>query len=336
MPKDLIHMSEGIDDPWVDDWTSEESPEPDDHVHVTSIEPGDISAMAMSSYDNIGESATADTIAAYLATKSVSRSLWMTVLHNSATPASSDRGLTTVKGFASYHMNTRGWKAIGYHFVIDTKGVIWAGRKMSVLGAHAGSAGNPGSIGVCLVGNFETADRPTEAQKKAFAALHVALHDRYYGSAPLRVRFHREFMNTACPGKITQDEVMGWISDNGGTPEPTPCTKIYLDDEFIANGVLIDGRTYGPLRATFEKAGFKVGWVESQITANLTSPGQSVVPPPSDVMGTWKNPKVILDGKLLGTGVLVQSSTYVPVRVTFEDAGFHVDWKAGAVYITSP
>lgn len=335
MPDELIPMSEGIDDPWVDDWTSEESPEPGDHTSVTLRQPDQdaVSAMSMSQYDNIGESATAETIAAYLASKSVDRSLWMTVLHNSATPASADQGLATVKSFAVYHMQVRGWKAIGYHFVIDTKGVIWAGRKMSVIGAHAGSAGNPGSIGVCLVGNLETTDRATEAQKRSLAALHIALHDRYYGSAPLRIRFHREFMSTACPGKITQDEVMGWI----GQYAPTSGPKVFLDGAFIANGLLVDGTTYAPLRTTFERAKFDVDWIGApKFVANLTSPGKTTVPPPASAIGTASKPKIALDGNVIGTGLVVNDVTFAPVRTTFEASGFDVEWKSGSVYITSP
>lgn len=335
MPEDLVRMSEGIDDPWVDDWTSSESPEPGcGDVSISALEDADVvSAMAMSQYDNIGESATADTIASYLAGKAVDRSLWMTVLHNSATPASADKGLATVKSFANYHMQVRGWKAIGYHFVIDTKGVIWAGRKMSVIGSHAGSAGNPGSIGVCLVGNFEAGDKPTEAQKKALAALHVALHDRYYGSAALKIRFHREFMNTGCPGKITQDEVMGWV----GQYTPSVGPKVFLDGSFVATGALIDGTTYAPLRVTFERAKFDVDWIPApKFIANLTSPGKQTVDPPANVVGTASKPKIVLDGKFIGTGAVVQEATFAPVRSTFEAAGFHVDWVGGNVHITSP
>jgi len=334
MPEELVPMSEGIEDPWVDDWTSNESPEPSRCVDVSSMQEADtVSAMSMSQYDNIGESATADTIAAYLAGKSVDRSLWMTVLHNSATPASADHGLATVKSFAEYHMSHNGWKAIGYHFVIDTKGVIWAGRKMSVIGAHAGVAGNPGSIGVCLVGNFEENDKPTEAQKRSLAALHVALHDRFYGSAALRIRFHREFMDTACPGKITQNEVMGWV----GQYTPSAGPKVFLDGSFVATGALIDGTTYAPLRVTFERAKFDVDWIPApKFIANLTSPGKQTVAPPASVVGTASKPKIVLDGKLIGIGAVIQDVTLAPVRSTFEAAGFHVDWVGGNVYITSP
>lgn len=332
MPEELVPMSEGIEDPWVEDWTSEESPEPETPESIMLQQP-EVSATAMSSYDNIGESATAETIDAYLAGKSVDRSIWMTVLHNSATPASSDKGLTTVKSFAQYHMKVRGWKAIGYHFVIDTKGTIWAGRKMSVIGAHAGSSGNPGSIGVCLVGNLETTDRATGAQERALAALHVALHDRFYGTAPLKIRFHREFMNTACPGKITQDEVIGWIEAYVSSGP-----KIFLDGSFISIGMLIDGTTYAPLRTTFERARFDVDWIGSpKCVINMTSPGKQTVPPPSSVIGTKSKPKVVLDGEVIGTTIIVNGgAAMVPARRTFEAAGFHVDWGGGNVYITSP
>lgn len=163
-------------------------------------------------YHIIGQSWTADTIAEYTSSTPVARGTRMTVLHNSATPAAQSRGLDTVKSFHRYHTQVRKWKAIGYHWVIDVDGTIYGARKMEYMGAHAGHDGNPGSMGVCLVGNFETTDKPTEAQKGALVALHNALDAAYYGGkGPDAVRFHREFMDTACPGKITRAEVNGWF-----------------------------------------------------------------------------------------------------------------------------
>lgn len=318
---------------WLDDWTASESPEPERGFLPESLF-GEVSAASMSSYDNIGESATADTIRAYLQGKSCNRSVYMTVLHNSATLASDDKGLATVKSFARYHMNNRGWKAIGYHFVIDTKGTIWAGRKIGVLGSHAGAKGNPGSIGVCLIGNLETVDKPTEAQKRALASLHASLCDLFYGGASRKIRFHREFMSTACPGKLTVEDVMGWVNQyRPVTPPVGVSVPIFEDGKPISFATIIGNTSYTPVRTAFENMGFEVEWIESKKVANLTSPGKTPIPIGA-VYGTADKPKVFVDGKLAGACIMIGGNTYAPVRAVFEAAGYEVEWKSDGVHIS--
>ena len=324
-----------IEEVWLTDWKSELDPEPQKEEDIEfEIDEDGAAVLAMSMYDNIGESATADTIMEYLRNKPISRNLFMTVLHNSATPASADKGLGTVKSFASYHMLNRGWKAIGYHFVIDTKGVIWAGRKMSVVGSHAGSNGNPGSIGVCLVGNFETGDVPTEKQKEALAKLHIGLAGLFYGNLKSRIRFHREFMNTGCPGKITQDQVMGWVAKYANPQSVVTGGPVFhLDGKIIGIGTIINDSAYAPLRQIFEASGFKVDWDAGKFVANLTSPGKSATSP-GIAKGTILKPKIYLDGKFIATGALLSGITFAPVRAIFEASGFNVEWKSGDVYLS--
>ena len=319
---------QGIESPWLDDWQAEESPEPSPEEELRDDL---VSFSSISRYDDIGKSATATTIRDELKGKSISRSLFMTVLHNSATPSSADKGLATVKSFANYHMNVRGWKAIGYHFVIDKNGVIWFGRKLSVIGSHAGPNGNPGSVGVCLIGNFETTDKPTEAQKNALAALHNALYDLFYGNVKNRIRFHREFMSTGCPGKITQDEVMGWVNAASKPDKPSETTSIFLDGQQIGTAVILNGTSYTALRKTFEAAGFKVDWDAKRFVANMTSPGKQ--PIIVNVSGTREKPKITVDGKVSGVGTLIGGSTYAPVRSTFEAAGYDVEWKESGILV---
>ena len=173
--------------------------------------------MGLTRYDRIGEVYTADTIGAEIARQRVERDLNRTVLHHSSSPAGAYKGLATVKGFSDYHRKSRGWRAIGYHWVVGPDGRIFAGRKMQEVGAHAGPKGNPGSVGVCLVGDFQHGDMPTPAQKAAFAALHEALRAQFYGGSVDHLRFHRDYMATDCPGKLTKADVLAWSS---GPVEP--------------------------------------------------------------------------------------------------------------------
>jgi len=49
----------------------------------------------------------------------------------------------------------RGFSQIGYHKVVEANGSIVNGRSESTQGAHAKGA-NMGTLGVCVVGDFET------------------------------------------------------------------------------------------------------------------------------------------------------------------------------------
>ena len=328
---------ESFEDPWLEDWTSTESPEPGGEVTdfpIVPTTPSNINVRGLTQYDNIGESATKDSIRTYLQGKQFDRSVYMTVLHNSATPASDDQGLATVKAFSNWHIYHNGWKAIGYHFVIDKWGTIWAGRKMGLLGSHAGPTGNPGSIGVCMTGNFEESDVPTEAQRTALAALHTALCDLYYGGASRRIRFHREFMNTACPGKLTVDQVMGWVNSYAPVTPPAGASVPIYEGTFLRGYATVVGNTsYTPVRQVFEAMGFKVEWIAAKSVANLTSPGKTPIPV-GNISGTDDKPKAVVDGTLAGACISLNGKTYAPVRAIFETAGYLVKWTDDGIGVT--
>lgn len=187
--------------------------------------------MGLTRYDRIGEVYTADTIGAEIARQRVTRPLDRTVLHHSASPAASYRGLATVEGFSRHHTTKNGWRAIGYHWLVGPDGAIYAGRMMGEVGAHAGRVGNVGSIGVCLIGNLQAGDKPTAAQKRSFAALHAALRRRFYGSSVDHLRFHRDYMATDCPGRLTKAEVLGWSAD---APPPVPDSRTAVAEAWPA------------------------------------------------------------------------------------------------------
>jgi hypothetical protein len=73
-----------------------------------------------------------------------------------------------------YHINTNGWKAIGYQVGIELIGghyEILMGRMLDESGAHCKEDGmNSKSIGICLVGNFDLAP-PSTAQLDVLIAL---------------------------------------------------------------------------------------------------------------------------------------------------------------------
>lgn len=121
------------------------------------------------------------------------------IIHCADTPATMDIGADTIR---QWHTKDRGWKDIGYHFVIRRDGAIESGRDLDgdgdvldEIGAHA-MGFNQASLGICLVGgkpdfNF------TAAQMKSLESLVHVLTQAIPG---VKVIGHRDVSNKACPG----------------------------------------------------------------------------------------------------------------------------------------
>ncbi|MBN1774435.1 MAG: N-acetylmuramoyl-L-alanine amidase, partial [Deltaproteobacteria bacterium] len=72
-------------------------------------------------------------------------------IHYTVTP--SDNPAARVRSIQHYHMDTKGWCDIGYHFLVGTDGSIYEGRPLQMVGAHVGGH-NTGNIGVSFIGCF--------------------------------------------------------------------------------------------------------------------------------------------------------------------------------------
>lgn len=106
----------------------------------------------------------------------------------------SDTEEGTVESIRLYHMMTRGWDDIGYHFVIYKDGSIFKGRPLGKIGAHVQGA-NKSSIGICLIGKKDFKSEQYQALKN----LILTLQDRY--SSIRSVKNHYEFPSAIAQGK---------------------------------------------------------------------------------------------------------------------------------------
>ena len=121
-------------------------------------------------------------------------------MHCSATPEGRDVSVDTIR---KWHLG-RGWKDIGYHFVITLDGQVQEGRPIEQTGAHT-KGHNFDSIGICYVGGVESEkvngewvakDTRTCDQKDALEDLLCQLKGLY----PQAVIYgHRDFSTKACP-----------------------------------------------------------------------------------------------------------------------------------------
>lgn len=106
------------------------------------------------------------------------------VHHCSATRPGSRVDAKVIRGWhvAPKARGGRGWKDIGYHFVILPDGTVETGRALEKIGAHVAGF-NTGSIGICWVGGLDASGRPadnrTPQQKAAQARLTRELAQRF-------------------------------------------------------------------------------------------------------------------------------------------------------------
>jgi hypothetical protein len=157
-------------------------------------------------------------------------------VHVHHTVSSNDYSAAEVPGLIRamyrYHTVNLGWSDLGYNFLVDRFGRIWAGRaggiRRAVRGAHT-LGFNSTSTGVAVIGNFETA-RP--GRKVRTALVHLAAwklnkydrnprgravvfshgSDRYRSGRRVRLPVidgHRDTNQTACPGERLYQRLPG-------------------------------------------------------------------------------------------------------------------------------
>ena len=118
------------------------------------------------------------------------------LIHCTATPEGRH---VTVEQVTQWH-RTRGFRTIGYHYLIYLDGSVHKGRAIDEVGAHC-TGQNARSIGVCYVGGIDSytlkpKDTRTYAQRKSMRKLVAELQARFPGAT---VHGHREFAPKACP-----------------------------------------------------------------------------------------------------------------------------------------
>lgn len=128
------------------------------------------------------------------------------VIHCTATPATwraADTSLQRVEAIRQMHITERGWRDIGYHWLIDRDGRLLPGRRETEIGAHV-AGHNSGTIGVSLFGG--STSQPRDLFGKNYTPAQASALQRIIADIRLRtnvawIRGHNQFdAGKACPG----------------------------------------------------------------------------------------------------------------------------------------
>lgn len=133
------------------------------------------------------------------------RPINLIVVHCSATREGVDKDVDWIR---EQHIN-RGFRNVGYHYVVLLDGTVQMGRPVDEPGAHV-KGHNDNSIGVCYIGGLDYKGKPkdtrTIAQQHALRACIDTLKIRF-GDVP--VKGHRDLSpDVNHDGQITPDEYM--------------------------------------------------------------------------------------------------------------------------------
>lgn len=108
----------------------------------------------------------------------------------------------------------RGWRDIGYHYVIKRDGTLQLGRPIGQQGAHV-RGHNVGSVGICLVGgmNKRTGKAINDYTDEQWQTLTMVVGGLTIQHPGAKVSGHNDWTNAkTCPNF----DVKEWWTDIGG------------------------------------------------------------------------------------------------------------------------
>jgi hypothetical protein len=129
------------------------------------------------------------------------------IIHHSALPLTD--GPVEIQRL---HQEEKGFADVGYQYMIDERGQLFEGRAIHVRSAHTYGQ-NYGSVGICLIGNFEII-QPSREQLALLRSLLACLLGQYPGIN--RMAGHRDFnTGTLCPGANLAPLLPGFARELG-------------------------------------------------------------------------------------------------------------------------
>lgn len=111
------------------------------------------------------------------------------------------RNTLTPYDIARYHVESREWPGVGYHYLIGADGTIYWCQRHETMSWHTGVA-NGYTLGVSLIGEFMSGVLPTTPQMQSTSHLIAWLMQEFNITDIKKVIGHKEApeAQTACPG----------------------------------------------------------------------------------------------------------------------------------------
>lgn len=122
------------------------------------------------------------------------------IIHHSATV---DGRTFSWPAIERYHVDTNGWRDIGYHAGcedVDGQYACFYGRPDYLPGAHTAGQ-NGATFGFCFVGNYDGMG-PDHGMLRVAARRVLVPWLLRFGLRVTDVRPHRDFANKTCPGRM--------------------------------------------------------------------------------------------------------------------------------------
>lgn len=215
------------------------------------------------------------------------------IVHHSAGSNSNTNYTQVVRDIYLYHTEVNGWSDIGYNYLIAQDGTLFAGRDPGngsqdhVRGAHFCGA-NTGTLGICLLGNYETATISDPALTTLQSLLTYQLlnqelspFDTY--SHPLgqigTLAGHRDGCATLCPGENVYNmmetlkvEVIEEIESCNGIVKPI---TFQVDTTLVKVNDLVSFQAFGDYQSfdwIFE-GGFPETYSGNEASVTYSAPG---------------------------------------------------------------
>ncbi|MDF1563573.1 MAG: carboxypeptidase regulatory-like domain-containing protein [Deltaproteobacteria bacterium] len=279
-------------------------------------------------------------------------------IHHTVTPNNDTYDMPRrVRQIQAYHMDSRGWCDVGYHFLIGQDGEVYQAREETYIGAHVANH-NTQTAGISFIGDF-TSIVPSQAMLDAGARIVRSLSSTYGISIDrTAIKGHREFSgaSTACPGNAFYPTLDAFVAlaasggggggGGGGATNGTLRGAVFWGTDFAADindtAKRISGATVtlsngdvdttdadgwyqfdvpaGSYTATITAAGYQSGTLARDVSAGTTAWGSVMLTPAATSTGTVK-------------GVVFWGATLDDYAVNVGDASKRI---AGATVTFSP
>ncbi|OQY48385.1 MAG: hypothetical protein B6242_02480 [Anaerolineaceae bacterium 4572_78] len=147
----------------------------------------------------------------------------------------------TPKALANYHVNSRNFAGIRYHYCVTNEGKVYQTQPLMIVSPHAGSYSQE-SIIICLIGNFSDNPPPTKQLGGTASLLAYLRSELHLGEGS--VFAYRELSHVASPGDTWTEwrtSLLNKVNDllKEGVPVTAPAPSLSPPSRPVGGGVIV-------------------------------------------------------------------------------------------------